>query len=213
MVHQSESKSPLFSLGFFVWHSGALIVNAVCFSCGQPKSEPMVACPSCKRKPNFREDQIASFALSLQCLKEHNLIKGSDYIKKRKQLPKFHESVRRKAAQMVESYIEVDKEDSDLDMSSAFFDIDLVADRPKTVTVHAIGKPPNVALDHHSPNSKQKTYHTLEWEVGKDVPAEEVELNQDPSGELYVWYRWFGSAWTPKFVSRQEFEQLRNVER
>ena len=68
----------------------------------------MIACPGCKRKPSFREDKIASFALSIQCLKEHNLKKGSDYIKKKKKLPNFHESVRRKATQMVESFIEVE---------------------------------------------------------------------------------------------------------
>jgi hypothetical protein len=190
-----------------------LIVDAVCFSCGERKREPMAACPGCKRKPSFREDKIASFALSIQCLKEHNLKKGSDYIKKKKKLPKFHESVRRKANQMVESFIEVEEDDSDLDMSSAFFDLEPESAAARTVTVHAIGKPPGVALDMHSPHSKQKTYHTLEWEVGKDVPAEEVELHQDVAGELFVWYRWFGNSWTPKFVSRQEFEQLRNVEK
>lgn len=190
-------------------------MDAICFACGEPKQKPILACPNCKRKPSFREDKIASFALSTECLKQHHLEKGSDYIKRKKKLPKFHESVVQKATQMVESFIEVEPdEDSDsLDMSSAFFDIDLASDVQEFVTVHAIGKPPNVALDVHGLNSgKQKTYHTLNWEIGKDVPAEEVKMHRDAAGDLYVWFRWFGTAWTPKFVSRIEFEQLRRVE-
>ena len=175
----------------------------------------MANCPNCNKKPRFREDQIASFALSTQCLKQHHLKKGSAYIKRKKQLPNFHESVQNKATQMVESYIDVDEDDNSdsLEMSSAFFNIDLASAEPQFVTVHAIGKPPNAALDAHERLNQQSTYHTLSWEIGKDITEAEFSQNQDISGEVYVWYRWFGSSWTPKYVSRREFEQLRSVEK
>lgn len=192
-------------------------MTAVCIACGERKLEPISVCPHCEHKPKSREEKIASFALSDQCLKEHNLEKGSTYIKKTQRLPKFHDSVMRKAIQLVESYVEVEVEagtDSDsFEMSSTFFDFDLSTDATEFVKVHAIGKPEHVAVDVHGQQSgKQSTYHTLEWEVGKDVTETDANLNRDISGDLYVWYRWFGQRWTAKFVSRAEFEQLRRVE-
>jgi hypothetical protein len=175
---------------------------------------PLTKCEFCKQKPGTRVERIASMALSIECLKEHNLKKGSAYIKKTKRLPKFHESIERKAIQLVEAHLEVDepKEFDSADLSSAFFEFDFSqGSGGEKITVHAIGKPENVS-DEHRGDSKRNTYHTMQWEVGKDISAEIADANVDPAGEIFVWYRWMGKSWTWKCVSRVEFEQLKSVD-
>ena len=81
---------------------------AVCFQCGSPKSGPMTKCEFCQKKPVHHRDRVVSMALSNECLSEKNLKIGSQYIKEKKRIPKFHKKVALKAAQLMESYIEVD---------------------------------------------------------------------------------------------------------
>lgn len=156
-------------------------------------------------------------ALSNECLSEKNLKIGSRYIKENKRLPKFHKKVAQKAAQLMESYIEVDDErNSDsIDLSSAFFQFDFEAGeqrRPKFVTVHCIGKPANLSDDEFIQFHKKKTYHTLQWEVGNEITPEQVAVNQDDAGNVYIWYRWINNSWNGKFVPQAEFEQIKSVE-
>lgn len=189
---------------------------AVCFHCGGAKLAPMAMCEFCRTKPDKREDRIASMALSSDCLNESNLKKGSDYIKKRKRLPGFHQNVQNKAIQLVESYMEVSTaDDSDsIDLSSSFFDFEFAQKaNVETVRVHAIGKPEHLSDDHHGHRNQAKTYHTVTWEIGNEISAEEANAYRDPAGDIFVWYRWMGNAWTWKCVSRAEFEQLKNVEK
>lgn len=175
----------------------------------------MDCCPHCRKKPNSRKEKIASFALSSQSLKAHHLQKGSAYIKKKERLPTFHESVEKKAAQLVESYFElVTEEDSDdLDLSDSFFDFDGSASIPtEVVTVHAIGKPEGVDLNRRGSSTTKSTYHVLKWEIGKEISDDEYHANHDGTGEIYIWYRWLGDSWSWKCVTREEFEQIKSLE-
>ena len=189
---------------------------AVCFQCGGAKLAPMAKCEFCKTKPDKRADRIASMALSSECLSENNLKKGSEYIKTRKRLPKFHENVQKKAIQLVESYIEVSPSDNSdsIDLPSSFFDFEFTRKaNVETVRVHAIGKPEHLSDDHHGHHNHAKTYHTLTWEIGKEITAEDANAYKDSAGDIFIWYRWMGNRWTWKCVSRVEFEQLRSVEK
>ena len=190
------------------------ILDAVCFSCGGFKNQPLGSCPHCKKQPTDTEEKIVSFALSKDCLKPYNLQKGSAYIKKKGRLPSFHENVRRKAAQLMENFLEVTTHDSDdLDLSDSFFDLDTSpTSSNETITVHAIGKPEGVDINRRGSPSNKSTYHVLKWEVGKDISTDEYQANQDGTGEIYIWFRWLGESWSWKCVSRAEFEQLRSVE-
>ena len=190
-------------------------MDAVCYSCGGFKNQPLGSCPHCKRQPTSVEEKTASLALSTECLKPHHLQKGSAYIKKKGRLPNFHESVQQKAAQLLENYLEViDHADSDeLDLSDSFFDMDNSATSPiEVVTVHAIGKPEGVDLSRRGTPTSKSTYHVLKWEVGNEISTDEYRANQDGNGEVYIWYRWLGESWSWKCVSRAEFEQLKSVE-
>ena len=188
---------------------------SVCFHCGEAKLEPMAQCEFCKTKPSNHQDRVSSMALSSDCLSERNLKKGSAYIKKTKRLPRFHKDVENKAKQLVESYIEVSPSDNSdsIDLSSSFFEFDFSQNKNvEFVKVHAIGKPEHLHDDNHGHRNNGKTYHTLQWEVGKEVSAEEANAYKDAAGDLFVWYRWMGNSWTWKCVSRVEFEQLKSVE-
>lgn len=194
---------------------GEMNVIAVCFECGGAKLAPMAKCEFCKKKPSSREDRIASLALSSECLQEHNLKKGSDFIKKHKRRPKFHESLQSKATQLVEAYIEVSPSNNSdsIDLSSSFFDFSFSQNaNVETVKVHAIGKPEHLKDDYHGHRNNAKTYHTLQWEIGKDISAEDANAFKDPAGDIFIWYRWMSQNWTWKCVSRIEFEQLKSVE-
>ena len=185
---------------------------AVCFACGESKNEAMEVCASCGKKPGSRDEKIASFALSDLCLKERNLVKGSEYIKKKRKLPRFHQNVEKKAIQLVESYIDfgTSTDEDSFQLSESFFDFAGVTSVEK-VMVHVIGKAEGVAVTQRGPTSKMKTYHTLEWEVDKDVSQAEVDQHLD-AGALYIWYRWMGEKWQYKFVDKAQFDQLRQVE-
>jgi hypothetical protein len=157
----------------------------------------MISCPNCQKKPSSQQEKKASFALSTQCLKTHHLQKGSDYIKKKGRLPKFHASVEKKAAQLVESYLQVmtDEDSDELDLSDSFFELDSsVSSPPEIITVHAIGKPEGVDLSRRGSATNKSTYHVLQWEVGKDISAEEFQANLDATGDLFIWYRWMGDS-------------------
>ncbi len=194
-------------------------MNAVCYSCGAPKSEPLITCEQCSNQPIQHEDRVASMALSLNCLKPHHLEKATDYIKRTAKLPKFHDSVRRKALELIESMLELAPELSDdddsMEFSSSFFEFvpDDIKPLNKRVTVHAIGKPSHFQ-DDAPPNGqvRSNTYHTMEWEVGLEITEEQASLYLDPLDNIYIWYRWLGNKWTWKCVSREEFEQIRKVE-
>lgn len=190
---------------------------AVCFQCGSPKSGPMTKCEFCQKKPVHHRDRVVSMALSNECLSEKNLKIGSQYIKEKKRLPKFHKKVALKAAQLMESYIEVDdgRNSDSIDLSSAFFQFEFDAGeqgRPKFVTVHCIGKPANLSDTEFSQFHKKKTYHALQWEVGNEITQEQVSANQDDDGDVYIWYRWISNSWHGKFVPKAEFEQIKSVE-
>jgi hypothetical protein len=175
----------------------------------------MISCPHCQKKPTSQQEKKASFALSDQCLKPHHLQHGSAYIKEKGRLPKFHSSVEKKAAQLVASYLEVmaDADSDELDLSDSFFDFDAsVSNPPEIITVHAIGKPEGVDLGRRGSPSNKSTYHVLQWEVDKDISAEEFQANLDATGDLFIWYRWMGDSWNWNCVTRPEFEQLRSVE-
>ena len=192
-------------------------MDAVCFKCGESKKEPLAKCLQCAAKPTRREDKIASIALSIQCLKLENLEKGSQYIKKTNRLPSFHESVLKKAIRLVESYIEVvdENDDSDsLDLSDSFFEFSNdQQQKVELVTVHAIGKPENVDVNYRGSSSNKKTYHTLQWEIGNDISVDQANRHMDSPGIIFIWYRWLGDSWVWKCVPREEFEQLRSLER
>lgn len=190
---------------------------AVCFQCGSPKSGPMTKCEFCQKKPIHHRDRVVSMALSNECLSEKNLKTGSQYIKEKKRIPKFHKKVAQKAAQLMESYIEVDdaRNSDSIDLSSAFFQFEFSSAKPgqpQFVTVHSIGKPANLANDEFSQFHKKKTYHTLQWEVGNEITVKQASANQDDDGNVYIWYRWMNDNWNGKFVSKAEFEQIKSVE-
>lgn len=185
---------------------------AVCFHCGSSKFEPLAKCRSCRFEPVRREAQIASLALSRECLSEKHLKIGSAYIKKTGRIPKFHKAVQHKAAQLVDALVEVPSSDS-IELSSSFFDFEFSKpDGQETVTVHSIGKPEHLDDDYRGQGSHSQTYHTVEWEIGKQVSADQVESCKDLNGDIFIWYRWMGNRWTWKCVTRIEFEQLRSVE-
>jgi hypothetical protein len=193
-------------------------VISVCFHCGGAKLAPLAKCEFCKTKPDKRADQIASMALSSDCLSEKNLKRGSEYIKQTKRLPKFHPDVQKKAMRLVESFIEITPSDGSdsVDLSSSFFDFDFShypGAGAETITVHAIGKPEHLDNDHHGHRNHARTYHQLTWEIGKDISADQAAAYKDPAGEIFIWYRWMGNSWTWKCVSRIEFEQLKSVEK
>ena len=175
----------------------------------------MAKCEFCKTKPSHHDDRVASMALSTECLKEPTLKKGSDFIKRTKRLPKFHQSIENKATQLVESYIEVSpSENSDsIDLSSSFFEFEFAQNENESfITVHAIGKPEHLSDDRQGHRISGKTYHTVQWQIGKDISADDATAYQDADGDIFVWYRWMGNSWIWKCVSRVEFEQLRRVE-
>ena len=118
---------------------------------------------------------------------------------------------------MLELAPELDEDSDSMEFSSSFFEFvpEDITPLNKRVTVHAIGKPKHIQDDDDSlgrlQQNRSNTYHTLEWEVGKEISEEQANMYMDPSGNIFVWYRWLGNKWSWKCVSREEFEQLRKV--
>ena len=151
-------------------------MEAVCFKCGHEKSNPLKMCGHCQALPQSRKERIKSMCLSRTCLKTQNLIKASTYIKRKNRPPGFHEKVKVKAAELVDSMPEIgDSTSQSYDFSDSFFDFQELEHgiAGEKITVHAIGKPINDSIDsfngNNNHNTRTKTYHTLEWEIGKDI--------------------------------------------
>ncbi len=190
-------------------------MQAICFRCGEEKKFALKMCSHCQALPQDRNDRIVSLSLSIQCLKEKNLIRASKYIKIKKRIPRFHENVTKRATELVEEETFDPSSSMSIELSESFFDFKS-AQKPKEnqiVTVHAIGKPAGVNSGHVGPVSRAKTYRVLNWEIGKDISEEEAKVHMDAFGCIYVWYRWMDNAWNWRCVTKSDFESLRKVER
>jgi len=213
------------------WWKEAILMNpspvqAVCFSCGASKDGPLVACRRCHTKPISKRDRITSFCLSLRCLKPHHLERGAAYIKTRGRLPRFHPKVIALATKQVEALPPPRAEKSSetgqeystsFEFSESFFDFQgQIGQRESiSVTVHIIGKPPGDAGPAATASQlgrRGSTYHRDTWQVGDEVSEEEYEMHRHTDDCLYVWYRWMGNGWAAKFVSKAEFDRLKEME-
>ena len=183
-------------------------MHAVCYKCGEEKKFPLTMCNHCQAIPESSKDRIASMSLSAECLKEKNLIKASNYIKLKKRLPQFHETVTTKATQLAKQNSEADSSSSmSFELSESFFDFKpdpSKSAKNETVTVHSIGKPRGIDRIHSGPVSREGTYQMLTWEIGRDISAEEVQMHRDAFGCIYVWYRWMENKWTWKCVTKAD---------
>ena len=169
-------------------------------------------CAKCHTLPETRAEKILAFGLSTQCIKEENVIKAGRYIRKKGKPPRLHDKVKAKAKQLAKAYRQPVDVSKSLELSASFFDFeDLVTDESAEevldiVVVHSIGKPADGAI---SPTPGVSTYLESTWTVGVDVKQSEVDRFAAENGELHVWFRWLQGDWQPKFVSQEEFEQLR----
>ena len=188
-------------------------MQAVCYKCGGEKNEPMKMCAHCHTLPELFEDQILSMGLSTDCIRAENVQKAGKYIRKKGRPPKLHTKVRAKAKKLVRAYQPQDLSAS-MEMSASFFDMsDLIEDESaeevlELVGVHMIGKPANGEF---TQLSNESTYIESTWTVGIDISEEDFARHVDDGGEIYVWYRWSQEKWQPKFVSKDEFEQLKQL--
>lgn len=171
-------------------------------------------CAHCHMLPETRAERILSFGLSTQCIRQENVKKASKYIHKKGKPPKLHTKVRAKAKQLAKAYRQPIDSSKSMEFSASFFDFnDLVIDESSEevldiVVVHTIGKP---ADGDFGSISKGATYFEHTWTIGVDIAQSEVDRFADPDGELHVWFRWLQGEWQPKFVSKKEFEQLREL--
>lgn len=192
---------------------------AVCFACGHEKQAPLILCERCQVRPISQKDRITSMCLSDKCLSQKNLEVGSKYIRKNNKLPKFHESVQKKATELIEAVSDSHGEHSQsFEFSNSFFDFQgLTGGKGESVRVHAIGMPVQSGKDGaRAPSNlgnQESTYQVLNWEIGKEITFDEADLHMDDEGNIYVWYRWMGNSWTWKPVSQEEFMRLKNLER
>ena len=195
-------------------------MKSVCFACGREKVSPLILCERCEVRPISRKDKITSVCLSDHCLKAEKLKVASRYIREKRKLPKFSESLTAKAAQIVDSEPDESDEYTQIGFDDSFFDFKGFKDkRPETVKVHAIGKPVKdpdkqqqaTVISHL--DSGKNTYQVLEWELGKDISMDEVDANVDEKGELHIQYTWLGDrGWTWKLVSKAHFQQLKTLD-
>ena len=192
-------------------------MQAVCFKCGGSKSDPLKLCRHCHALPESHNDRVTSMCLSQNCLKPANVVKAGKFIKQKKRPPGFRSKVKNRAIELINALPdESDSVSMSIDLSDSFFLLDK-RDEPaiKKLVVHAIGKPANGAADtyhQHPSRTRKSTYHTLEWEIGRDISQHEADVHADSSGELFVWYRYLGNEWAWKCIPRHEFEQLREME-
>lgn len=169
-------------------------------------------CAHCHTLPESRADKILSMGLSTDCIREENVKKAGKYIRKKGRPPKLHAKVAQRATKLVNEYEPPDLSNS-IELSASFFDMgDLIEDESSEevmdiVVVHSIGKP---ADGEFTQLSNKSTYLKNTWTVGIDISEEEVARHADEEGEIYVWYRWFEETWKPKYVSQEEFEQLKS---
>ena len=131
-------------------------------------------------------------------------------------LPRFHEVIKQKAIEIVDrTPVDTAGSTSSFEFSTSFFDFDDLGEEsgeiaPK-IMVHAIGKPKRLGMTEFG-STNGKTYHTLQWEVGKDIAAKDVEMHLDIDGCLYVWFRWGNDRWQWSCISKADFARLRQVE-
>ena len=154
-------------------------------------------------------------ALSTDCIKEKNLNRAIEYIKRKNKPPRFHENVIAKATELLESQPKVNSASQSFELSDSFFDF---GDRdkgtqPKMLTVHAIGKPERLDPNHRGPISRANTYRVMKWEVGKEITDEMAKTHMDAFGCIYVWFRWLDDRWTWKCVTKSDFDTLRKVQK
>ena len=86
-----------------------------------------------------------------------------------------------------------------------------------TVRVHCVGRTPDFDGDVHKLDewlaSGSKTYTIEEWEVGVDVPPEQVEKWMDPqTGELHVVYKIVDGTWRFACCTRKVWQKFKAVE-
>ena len=150
--------------------------------------------------------------LSSACIREDNVKKAGKYIRKKGRPPKLHAKIATRATKLVNESQPPDPFNS-VELSASFFDMDELVESESSeevidvVVVHTIGKP---ADGEFIPLSKDPNYLKNTWTVGIDISEEDVARQADDEGEIYIWYRWFQEAWQPKFVTKEEFEQLRS---
>lgn len=155
--------------------------------------------------------------LSDKCLSQKNLDVGSKYIRKNSRTPKFHERVLAKAQEFINAIPESSSDMSQsFEFSNSFFDFQgLAGGKGETVRVHAIGRPLQDSGGNTPPSNignRQSTYQELVWEIGNEISFDQADLHMDDEGNIYIWYRWIGSSWTWKPVSKEEFSKLRGME-
>ena len=186
-------------------------MNAVCYKCGEAKDSALVVCPACQQQPEEPQDQIVSVVLSTRCVHRTKLVGASEFVKRKKRLPKISDKLIRKAMAVLEA--EQDGSSSSVEYPSSFFDFrESSQEDEHSITVHVIGRP-NISKIKSPTGPPKKTYHTEEWVLGSDVSREDADRDRDDeTGCLYAWYRLIGGRWTWKLVSRQEFEELKSVE-
>ena len=158
--------------------------------------------------------------LSDGCLHKENLMKASRYIRQKRKLPKFSDSIIARASKLVDKLPGDAEEYTQIGVDDSFFDFKGFPDkRAEIVRVHAIGKPVKdpeksrreTAISHLE--GGKNTYEVLEWEIGKDIAIDVVDTNVDENGELYIQYTWLGDkGWTWKLVSKSHFMQLKELD-
>ena len=193
-------------------------MNAACFACGREKPDALVVCPGCEVKPVSDRDKIHSICLSNACFPSDKLLKASRFIREKRKLPKFGEKAIAKATEFVASLDKPEENYTLMGVDDSFFDFDgFESTKGETVTVHSIGKPP-ADPDGNEPEpiglaGRASTYHTLEWELGKEISFDDADSRSDENGEIYIQWTWRGEqGWIWKHVSKSQFEQLKMLE-
>jgi hypothetical protein len=193
-------------------------MNAACFACGREKPDALVVCPSCEVKPISDKDKINSVCLSDTCFGPDKLLKASRFIREKRKLPRFGDKAIAKATEFVNSLAKPEENYTLIDVDDSFFDFDgFDSDKGESVTVHSIGKPPTDP-DGNEPDpiglaGKGNTYHTIQWELGKDISFEDAETRGGKGGELYIQWTWRGDqGWVWKHVTKQQFDQVKMLE-
>ena len=194
-------------------------MQAICFKCGNNKSSPLKMCGSCHEVPKTESDQVLSLCLSVECVKPETLARCRKYFRKKQKPPRFKENIVNLATLLLDEQASNSHSNNSLEFSSSLFEFpDLQAEEMRkpveTVTAHIIGKGPRQDEDDGSATLGKKghTYHTEQWEVGRDISEEQYKTARDPMGNIYVWYRWINNRWTWTCIGKLQFEQLKSVE-
>ncbi len=190
--------------------------SALCFKCGAKKTDATKLCNQCMSAPRSFDDLVLSYCLSSECVKPETLTKCREYLIQKKRPPKFRQPIIDAATLLAEQH--GDAGDLAIDFPSTIFEIpELSKDEPpdtrKTVAVQVIGRRQGHADDEPPTGlaSRQKTYHSETWIVGKDIPEEQVNEHLD-GNQIFVWYRWIQDRWCWNCISRGKFAQLKAVE-